>query len=75
VSGIRDSLLINGVPVAAASAEIDLTTAEQLRMILSAWERGGSLVLLRPQPPVARMLELIGADQVITIRGISTATP
>ncbi len=37
--------------------------------------QGGSLVLLRPQPPVARMLELIGADQVITVRGISTATP
>lgn len=38
-------------------------------------QRGGSLVLLRPQPPVARMLALIGADQVITIRGISAATP
>ena len=38
-------------------------------------ERSGSLVLLRPQPPVARMLELLGADQAITVRGISTATP
>ena len=37
-------------------------------------ERGGSLVLRRTQPPVARMLELIGADHVITIRGISIAT-
>jgi len=38
-------------------------------------ERGGSLVLLRSQPPVAKMLALIGADQVITIRGISLLTP
>jgi anti-anti-sigma factor len=38
-------------------------------------ERGGSLVLLRPQPPVARMLTLTGADQVITIRGIGAAAP
>jgi anti-sigma B factor antagonist len=38
-------------------------------------ERGGSLVLLRPQPPVGRMLTLTGADQVITIRGIGVAAP
>src|SRR5215472_2078795 len=32
-------------------------------------ERGGSLVLLRPQPPLARMLDLLGAAQMFTIRG------
>lgn len=31
-------------------------------------ERGGSLVLLRPQQPVARVLALTGADQIFTIR-------
>jgi stage II sporulation protein AA (anti-sigma F factor antagonist) len=31
-------------------------------------ERGGSLVLLRPQPPLARMLDLLGAAQMFTIR-------
>lgn len=34
-------------------------------------ERGGGLILLRPQDPVARILSLIGVDQLITIRGIS----
>src|SRR5215831_4515001 len=32
-------------------------------------ERGGSLVLLRPQPTLARMLDLLGAAQMFTIRG------
>src|SRR5215475_10326205 len=31
-------------------------------------ERGGGLVLLRPRPAVARILEIMGADQAITIR-------
>ena len=31
-------------------------------------ERGGSLVLLRPRRPVARVLALTGADQMFTIR-------
>jgi anti-anti-sigma factor len=32
-------------------------------------ERGGSLVLLDPQKSVARVLALLGADQMITVRG------
>jgi anti-anti-sigma factor len=32
-------------------------------------ERGGSLVLLGPQPPLARMLDLLGAAHMFTIRG------
>ena len=35
-------------------------------------ERGGSLVLLHPQQPVARVLGLLGADQIVTIRGART---
>ena len=31
-------------------------------------ERGGSLVLLRPQQTIARMLDLLGAAQMFTIR-------
>ena len=38
-------------------------------------ERGGGLVLLRPQRPVTRILTLIGADQMITIRGETQITP
>jgi hypothetical protein len=44
-------------------------------IVLAGEERGGSLLLLRPQPPVARMLELTGAEHAITVRGASTATP
>jgi anti-anti-sigma regulatory factor len=31
-------------------------------------ERGGVLVLNRPQPAVLRVLELLGADQVIQVQ-------
>jgi anti-anti-sigma factor len=31
-------------------------------------ERGGSLVLLDPQPSVARVMALLGVDQLVTIR-------
>jgi anti-sigma B factor antagonist len=36
-------------------------------------ERGGSLVLLDPQRSVARVLALLGADQMITVRGKTPA--
>jgi hypothetical protein len=62
--------MISGMPVVTAPAEIDATTADQLRMVL--W--GGRLVLLRPQQPVARLLALTGAEQVFTIRGGSMAS-
>lgn len=38
-------------------------------------QRGGGLVLLRPQRPLARMLEIMGAGQMITIRGETEASP
>jgi anti-sigma B factor antagonist len=37
--------------------------------------RGGRLVLLHPQPPVARALALLGADQMLTIRGQDPGEP
>jgi anti-sigma B factor antagonist len=46
----------------SASIRTLLLAARTLR------ERGGSLVLLRPQRPVARVLELTGAEQMFTIR-------
>lgn len=36
---------------------------------LTLKDRGGGLVLLRPQPPVVKMLTLVGGDQVITLDG------
>jgi anti-sigma B factor antagonist len=38
-------------------------------------QRGGGLVLLRPQRPLARMLEIMGTGQMITIRGETEASP
>ena len=38
-------------------------------------QRGGGLVLLRPQRPLARMLEIMGTGQMITIRGDTEARP
>ena len=38
-------------------------------------ERGGGLVLLRPQHGVARMLQITGADQMIKVRGETEVTP
>ena len=38
-------------------------------------ERGGGLVLLRPRPVVARILEIMGADQAITIRTEANGEP
>lgn len=37
--------------------------------------RGGDLILLRPLPSVARLLELVGADQLLTIRPAGTPAP
>jgi anti-sigma B factor antagonist/stage II sporulation protein AA (anti-sigma F factor antagonist) len=38
-------------------------------------DRGGSLMLVRPQPAVAAVLALMGADQAITVRGGARADP
>lgn len=37
--------------------------------------RGGGLVLLRPQRPVTRVLTLLGADGMITVKGEAEGTP
>jgi anti-anti-sigma regulatory factor len=38
-------------------------------------QRGGDLVLLHPQPALARVLEILGAGEVITIRTGPDTTP
>ena len=53
----------------SASVRVLVLAAGTLR------ERGGGLVLLRPQPALARMLEITGADQQITVRGETEVTP
>lgn len=52
---------ISGTP--ATAAQVLIVTAKTLR------DRGGELVLLHPQRPVARVLELLGAGEVITVAG------
>ena len=38
-------------------------------------QRGGSLVLLRPQQPMTRVLDLLGATRMFTIRGETRGRP
>ena len=47
----------------SASIRVLMLAAMTLR------KRGGDLVLLRPQPALARLLEVMDADQVITVQG------
>jgi anti-sigma B factor antagonist len=52
-----------------ASIRVLLLAAGTLR------QRGGDLVLVRPQRALARMLEILGADQMIAIQGRPEAAP
>ena len=53
----------------SASVRVLVLAARTLR------QRGGGLVLLRPQRALTRMLEITGADQMITIHGATEARP
>ena len=52
-----------------AGIRVFLLAAKTLR------HRGGDLVLLRPQRTLARILEILGAGEVLAIRGGIGATP
>lgn len=64
-AGARDVVVdASGLSFAdSASVRVLVLAGKALR------ERGGTLVLLRPQPPVARVLELMGADELLAVRG------
>jgi anti-sigma B factor antagonist len=47
----------------SASMRVLMLAAMTLR------KRGGGLVLLRPRPALARLLDIMDADQVITVQG------
>ncbi len=51
----------------SASIRVLVLAARTLR------ERGGTLVLLRPQPTLARSVEIMGLDELFTIRGQAEA--
>jgi anti-sigma B factor antagonist len=69
--GIRHLTIdVSGLRFAdSASIQMLVLTAKTLK------ERDGSLVLLHPQRPVAKVLALLGAEQMITIRGKAPAVP
>lgn len=59
---------ISGLSFAdTASVRALVLTARSLKT------RGGELILVRPQPAVARLLALLGADQAFTIQSGSSA--
>jgi anti-anti-sigma factor len=53
----------------SASIQVLVLAARTLR------KRGGNLVLLHPQRPVAKVLALLGVEQMVTIRSDTEATP
>jgi stage II sporulation protein AA (anti-sigma F factor antagonist) len=80
LSALIDSQLSSGVrQLTVDLTELRFADSASIRELLllakTLRERGGDLILLRPQRSVARVLELTGADQLITIRTTSTATP
>jgi anti-anti-sigma factor len=52
-----------------AGIRVFLLAAKTLR------QRGGDLVLLRPQRTLARILEILGAEEVLAIQGEIVAIP
>lgn len=60
-------------------AGLDFADTAAIRVLLVAArrlrQRGGDLVLLRPQRALARVLEILGADEVVTIQGKPEAPP
>jgi anti-sigma B factor antagonist len=53
----------------SASVRVLVLTGRALK------QRGGTLILVRPQPAVARVLELMGADQLLVVQGGNAAAP
>jgi anti-sigma B factor antagonist len=60
-------------------AGLDFADTAAIRVLLIAArrlrQRGGSLVLLYPQRALARVLEFLGADEAVEIRGETEAGP
>ena len=60
-------------------AGLDFADTAAIRVLLVAArrlrQRGGDLVLLRPQRALARVLEILGADEVVDIRGETEPGP
>jgi anti-sigma B factor antagonist len=67
---LRLTIDVGGLGFAdTAGIRVFLLAAKTLR------QRGGDLVLLRPQRALARVLEILGADEVLAIQNETEATP
>ena len=80
LSALITAQLSRGTPQLTVDAsELSFADSMTIRILVLAArilkERGGGLVLLRPQRAVARILEIMGADQAITIRGETHGEP
>ena len=79
LSTLIDGLLSRGVryltiDVSGLSYADSATIRELLVAARTLHDRDGDLILMHPQRPLARLLELNGAGQLITIDGTGTAT-
>ncbi|HZR48110.1 MAG TPA: STAS domain-containing protein [Streptosporangiaceae bacterium] len=69
-SGVRQLTIdVSGLRYADSASVRELLLAAR-----TLHERDGHLILLRPQRPVARLLELNGADRLMTISATSTTS-
>ena len=67
VGTVNLTIDVSGMSFAdSASMRVLMLAATTLR------KRGGGLVLLRPQPALVRLLDIMDADQLITVQGLST---
>jgi len=78
ITGELDQFLASQLSAGTAHLTIDMsglrfadsaTIQVLLRTARTLKDRGGTMILLRPHPNVARVLTLTGADSVMTIRG------
>jgi anti-anti-sigma factor len=73
LSSALDSQLSGGsARVLVDVSELSFADSSTVRVLVHAAQklrrRRGTLTLLHPQPPVARVLELMGADQIMDLR-------
>ncbi len=80
LSGLISAQLANGTQELTIDlSRLEFADSASVRTLLLAArtlsKRGGRLVLLNPQHPVTRILAIMGADQLLTIRGHTPGKP
>lgn len=80
LSAVLDGQLASGTQYLTVDVTgLSFADTSSIRTLLLAArtlrQRGGELVLLRPQQALARMLEILGAEQMLAIRDETEAAP